>query len=308
MALINKPRPCGCKGCRTCLVCENNYGINRTKHKLPKENGTYVYCPFCKKTWPGWELSTYRQHPNHDGDPLEYSGVFIDLEFLTVQEEQLLMAGIDSMQWDLSQSGRRKQNFGPKCNFKKKKLQLADFNGFPLFSEFVQDKFKSIPILKGFQTVEQCSLEYAAETGASIDPHIDDCWIWGERIVTVNLLADSVLTMTYNDKYNRYNLSCVEEYPAVLNEEGHNNSLGQCYHVKKMNDEQFPVVRIPMPRRSLLVLYGSARYDWEHQVLREDITDRRVCLAYREFTPPYLHGGAHFHEGEPILEKALVFC
>ena len=33
--------------------------------------------------------------------------------------------------------------------------------------------------------MEQCSIEYRPETGARIDPHIDDCWVWGERIVQV---------------------------------------------------------------------------------------------------------------------------
>lgn len=88
------------------------------------------------------------------------------------------------------------QNFGPKTNFKKMKLKPGNFRGFPEFSKNVQQKFQSIPLLKEFQAIEQCSLEYDPEKGASIDPHIDDCWIWGERVVTVNCLGDSVLTLT----------------------------------------------------------------------------------------------------------------
>lgn len=75
------------------------------------------------------------------------------------------------------------------------KLALGTFRGFPAYSKFVQDKFKDVPLLKTFQTIEQCSLEYDPVKGASIDPHIDDCWIWGERVVTVNCLSDSVLTL-----------------------------------------------------------------------------------------------------------------
>lgn len=73
------------------------------------------------------------------------------------------------------------QNFGPKCNFKKKRLQVGDFSGFPASTKFVQEKFSAVDTLKGYQTIEQCSLEYTPESGSSIDPHIDDCWIWGER-------------------------------------------------------------------------------------------------------------------------------
>lgn len=158
------------------------------------------------------------------------------------------MKGIDSVDWDLSQSGRRKQNYGPKCNFKKQKIQLGNFSGFPKFSKFIQDKFKYVDILNNYQTIEQCSLEYNPERGASIDPHIDDCWIWGERIVTVNMLAESVLTMTkYNGNITKYNLHCVENYPAVLNECGKFNDSNKPYKVS-ISGSDFPVVRIPMPR------------------------------------------------------------
>lgn len=302
MDFLNKPRPCGCKGCRTCLQCEQTYGLTTKPVILPKHNGTYVYCPFCNKAWPGWCLSDYKHHPNHPGSPLEYPGVYVELDFLNDDEEARLMRGIDGTPWSLSQSGRRKQNFGPKCNFKKRKVQLGDFVGFPGFSGFVQDKFKTRGILKDFQTIEQCSLEYDPEKGASIDPHVDDCWIWGERVVTVNLLADSVLTMTYNDQWDRYNLDCVKDYPAVCE-----NNTGEPFKITLGKSEDYPVVRIPMPRKSLLVLYGAARYNWEHQVLREDIVERRVCLAYREFTPPYLEGGENYEKSKKIFEKARNF-
>lgn len=67
--------------------------------------------------------------------------------------------------------------------------------GFPLFTKFAQDRLQTVPLLNGFQTIEQCSLEYDPSKGASIDPHIDDCWIWGERVVTLNCLGDSILTL-----------------------------------------------------------------------------------------------------------------
>lgn len=54
-------------------------------------------------------------------------------------------------------------------------------------------------------------------------------------------------------------------------------------------------------------MYGAARYDWEHQILRDDIVERRVCLAYREFTPPYLPNGSHYYLSDQILNNALRF-
>ncbi|KAK7794444.1 hypothetical protein R5R35_003812 [Gryllus longicercus] len=322
---MEKPRPCGCKGIRTCLICEHDFGITKQNFILEKDAKTYVLCPLCNKAWPGWDLDLYKQHPNHEGTPINFPGVYIELDFLTIEEEKKLMEGIDEMEWDLSQSGRRKQNFGPKCNFKKQRLKLGEFKGFPLFSKFVQEKFTQVPILKQFHTIEQCSLEYDPSRGASIDPHIDDCWIWGERVVTVNLLSSSTLTMTrYLGNMDKYNLKCVPEYPRILNDDGrviYQPFLKSCsdreivtFNADRKLEGDYseyegvcsPIVRIPMPRRSLLVIYGAARYDWEHRVLREDIKERRVCLAYREFTPPYLDG-EHVDIGHEILKYAKKF-
>lgn len=54
-------------------------------------------------------------------------------------------------------------------------------------------------------------------------------------------------------------------------------------------------------------MYGAPRYQFEHSVLRKDISTRRVCVAYREFTPMYLPGGCHYADGQPVLEKAKLF-
>ncbi|XP_035908515.1 alpha-ketoglutarate-dependent dioxygenase alkB homolog 4 [Anopheles stephensi] len=305
---MDHPRPCGCKGRRTCLSCEAEFGIERSDfYTIFQNSDSYVFCPLCNKIYPGWDwrkvLAEHADTPQHGGVQGEtYPGVYIDLDFLSTDEEVELLHGLDELPWDVSQSGRRKQNFGPKTNFKKTRLRVAQFAGFPRVSEFVQRRFERVPLLATFQTIEQCSLEYAPERGASIDPHIDDCWIWGERIVTVNMLSDSVLTMSpYRcvDGKSKYNLHFLDQYRKDL--------LGELMDEKAMLRFEHCIVRIPMPRRSLLVLYGSPRYQWEHSVLREDITDRRVCLAYREFTPMYLQGGSEFSQSEGIFERAKQF-
>lgn len=298
-------RSCGCKGCRTCLICEKDFGLNNKNNIKKSSVNSYVYCPLCNKAWTGWNISVINNHPHHGGNSMDFLGVYIDFNFLNEDEERYLMKNIDEIPWDASQSGRRKQNYGPKCNFKRRKLKVGDFKGFPLYAKSLHEKLSSVPILKDFITIEQCSLEYNPQRGASIDPHIDDCWIWGERIITVNLLSDSILTMTYNEKIGRYNLDCVKTYPAILNESGLFNKCKIPYNFK--NNKSDCIVRIPMPRRSLLVLYNEARYEWEHRILREDIKERRVCLAFREFTPPYLKNGSLFDEGKKILDLAKYF-
>lgn len=252
---MTKPRPCGCKGCRTCLICETHYGAENLKLKLEldKEKG-YVYCPFCNKAWKGWDLNSYKEHPNHTGDSITYPGVFIEPNFLSEEEERMLMINIDEVPWNISQSGRMKQNYGPKANFKKKKLVIGNFDGFPGFSKFIQERFRRIDLLKDYQVIEQCSLEYDPRKGASIDPHIDDCWIWGERIATVNCLSDSVLTLTpFKGDKSKYNLYCAEDYPPIVNDEGKlisvdNKPEKSALAAWKPDPLLDVIIRIPMPR------------------------------------------------------------
>ncbi|KAG5326197.1 ALKB4 dioxygenase, partial [Acromyrmex heyeri] len=275
-------RPCGCKGIRSCLICEAEYEISKPNLKNELQTLTYLISvtsefPAINRNISFFENCKHNylimtKYMNSMNSPDNFTFIYIYLS-----------------------------NFGPKCNFKKRKLQLGSFNGFPKTTQFVQKKFEEISLLHGFETVEQCTLEYNPERGASIDPHVDDCWIWGERIITVNVLGDSVLTMTpYRGPITRYNLDYVSNYDFILKKGIYDDT-----HSLGIDDNI--VVRLPMPARSLMVLYGPARYKWEHAVLRQDVTSRRVCLAYRELTPPYLKNGQHQKETSEILRQASLF-
>lgn len=50
------------------------------------------------------------EHPQHDHrNSLELPGVIVVPNFITDKEALTLIEGIDSLKWDISQSGRRKQ-------------------------------------------------------------------------------------------------------------------------------------------------------------------------------------------------------
>jgi len=308
---MNTNRPCGCKGFNSCYLCEAEYGISPNEPALEKIeaiNQQKIFCPLCRHLY----------EPNHlhiCGQGLPFKGIELYTNYVSAEEEKRLIGDIDQVAWDVSQSGRRKQNYGPKANFKKKVVKLGSFRGFPVATQFVQDRFQSVPSLVDYKTVEQCSIEYRPETGARIDPHIDDCWIWGERIVQLNLLSDSMLTLfPFKGDPFRYNLSDVPRYPQVMNELLGQVKFNPFKAMSWTNAQHYEgqcdlncVIRVPLPRRSLLVLYGQPRYEWEHCVLRRDITSRRIVIAYREFTPTYLPLGSEEKAGRDILEKASNF-
>ena len=129
---------------------------------------------------------------------------------------------------------------------------------------------QSLDILSSFRPVEQCHLEYTPERGSAIDPHFDDFWLWGERLVTVNLLSDTFLYFI-----------CDEE-PDVE-------------------------VYVPLQRRSLIVVYGNARHKWKHAIHRRDITQTRIAVTLRELSEEFSENGNRWEEGQDLLKIALTF-
>ncbi len=160
------------------------------------------------------------------------------------------------------------QDFGPKANFKKKKAKIGKFTGLPSFTKGLVDKLKSVEELKDFVPVEVCHLEYSEKRGSAIDPHIDDSWLWGERLVTLSLCSTSILTL--------------------------------------VNENESAYIQIPIPACSLVVLKGAARHVWKHAIRREDIQGVRIAVTFRELAREFTDGSMR-DTGQEILNIASCF-
>jgi len=209
-------------------------------------------------------------HEDNTPSQLQIEGIHITQAFVTSEEERALVIGIDEGEWKLSQSGRRKQDFGPKANFKKRKVKLGSFNGFPSYTEKLIGKLPTNERLNEFTPVELCNLEYTPERGSSIDPHIDDVWLWGDQLVTLNLLDTTMLTLSKAPTPN----SGLEKVTSS------NHGLNTVQTSNRVLEE----VQIPLVRRSLFVLDGEARYKWMHSIKRDDINDRRLAMTFRNLS------------------------
>ncbi|KAH7640469.1 hypothetical protein HUG17_7936 [Dermatophagoides farinae] len=276
MANDIKSKSCACKGIRTCSKCEQYQPPKSSDRNLHIEK-TYVHCWRCGNR--AYDSEFFDKHfEDHEKTNkfdnnvpmVEIDGIFLQTDVITDDEEVQLIRQIDSFKWIDSQSGRRKQDFGPKINFKKQKINFTPFEGMPKldvellntirserltshddwhrFSSLPFDQYSDYTILNRFHAIEICHLEYCPERGSSIDPHFDDNWIWGERLVTLNLASTTAITLTFPE------LSSSPEY----------------------------CIRIVCPRKSLLVLYGDARYKFHHSIQRTDINHRRLAITFRE--------------------------
>lgn len=210
----------------------------------------YIFCPKCGDR--AWINELHGLH--NEGakiDSVSIGGVHVIKDFISEDEEERLVKLIDTKKpWVTSQEGRRKQDYGPKVSFLKRKVSVGDFGGFPQFAVnlFERMSIEHQDLMADFVPVEFCILEYTQERGSYIRPHYDDMWIWGDRLVTVNLLSATALRLTREFK--------IPPYEIV----------------------------IKMPARSLVVIKGEARYDWHHSINRYDIKSRRIAMTWREFS------------------------
>eukprot|EP00744_Colponema_vietnamica_P022699 GILI01032667.1.p1 GENE.GILI01032667.1~~GILI01032667.1.p1 ORF type:complete len:271 (-),score=-12.65 GILI01032667.1:30-842(-) len=260
---------CACKGIRKCASC----GTPDASSVIPSSALRCLYCHRCQrvvdeKKFRFEESCAHSEDSIISTDP-PFHGLLFFPDFVTEEEEFELLHNIDLSPWKDSQSGRRKQDFGPQVNFKHRKIKMSTFTGLPAYSRFVVERFASSPGLEDFDVIEQGNLEYHSDRGAAVDPHFDDSWLWGRRIVGLSLCSDSF--MTFLDLNGRY------------------------------------AIRVPIPRRSLYVMDGSSRNNWLHAICREDVNGRRVCMTFRELAAEFLPGGAQESVGEALRTTAHSF-
>ncbi|CAM5165229.1 unnamed protein product [Eretmochelys imbricata] len=308
---------CGCKGIRSCLLCEGP----ALAAPPPQEKGNFTYCPAAG-------LAVGNECSEFAGWAFPFPGIFLLEEFINQDEESEMVQLMDQDDWKLSQSGRRKQDYGPKVNFKKKKLKAGGFIGLPSFSQEIVQRMKAHSMLEDFFPVEQCNLDYLPERGSAIDPHFDDWWLWGERLVSLNVLSKTVLSMSCDSE------ECLQLFATHSQGSGASNHSAspQASQNHKSNnlsptlacenldswdiDHSSPARLIPykevtvdilLPRRSLIVLYGDARYKWKHAIYRKHIEHRRICVTFRELSAEFTLGGKQEKLGKELLEIALTF-
>lgn len=316
------PPGCGCKGIRSCLLCEPlKESSGGQLSSAEQRKATFVYCPTSG-------LAVGEDSSDFSGWAFPFSGVVLINDFVNEDEERVMTSMMDLDTWKVSQSGRRKQDYGPNVNFKKQKLKVGHFSGLPTFSKDIVRRMEAHSVLQGFQPVEQCNLDYDPQRGSSIDPHFDDWWLWGERLVTLNLLSETVLTMSCDsaDKLVLFRAPSKAETTNHTSINGtshkkpnmvHREACSTTVPASIQNNGQDPLTRcvpfsevqvsICLPHRSLVILSGDARRKWKHAIYRKHIEHRRICCTFRELSAEFSAGGKEEELGKKLLDIALSF-
>ncbi|EYC39983.1 hypothetical protein Y032_0634g912 [Ancylostoma ceylanicum] len=214
-AVESPPQSCACKGVRFCALCETSERVQRlrieedryAKYKVfvfDHTTGKAFHCPSLNSTSSIEEIQSATNScssSTQNDDVIDINGLMVVHDFLSESEEADIIEMIDGVEWVLSQSGRRKQDYGPKVNFKHKKVKTDTFVGMPEYADMLLEKMRSVSQEKlgNYVPFEMCNLEYDESKKSAIEMHFDDTWIWGNRLISINLLSGSVMTLA-NEK------------------------------------------------------------------------------------------------------------
>ncbi len=279
-------KTCACTGVRWCASCRDPRVRERYRMNDP------VSVPSFLSSRPAHSLSRSDSlHGIHHFDletqvapscP-EFRGVHVIREFLSRQEAEQLLREIDEVPFRPAQSGKLKQHYGPKVNFNKQKINSAQFRGLPNYARQLESRTRRLveqvpadrtpdPValrlaVEAFETTDVFVLRYLEQAESNLDFHRDDTFAYGEVILDVSLESDSVLTFLERPK-------------------------------SESESHRLRCVRVPLPARSVLVLYGQARSDWDHAILAYDVAGRRTSVTLRTLSENLRHSDS----GRRILE------
>ncbi len=254
---------CACSGVRWCAACR---APDRRAHWGLREPVAEPDFLRDRAVAPGRRADGSRIHlfdvasqrvPGLEG----FSGLMVWPDFVSEVEAEALLADIDARPFQPAQSGKAKQHFGPRMNFRKRRMNASRFDGLPRYARALEARVRQrldpaaapaglVEALNEFETTDAFVLRYEAAQASNLDPHVDDTWAYGELILALSLERDGWLTFLDADPQNGV-------------------------------ERPFECVRAHLPARSMALLYGRARYDWFHGIRALDVVGRRTSITLR---------------------------
>lgn len=236
-------------------------------------SSTHSYCFECRTLiqFPGL-LRRCADHTGYSPSAVKLNGFFVESDIINEEQELNLINFLDSPVpfegWKDSQSGRRKQDYGPRGNFKKKKVKPAHMPHMPMAFQAMNRKIEEAVkkyTHSEYRIADVNVLEYTAANFSNFDPHVDDTWLWGDRIAGLNLLEDCAMTFVNKDNV---------------------------------------VVEAFFPRRCFFLMSGECRYSWMHAIRPENVHNRRISVTFRELSPEIMEDSS---VADPILRAACDY-
>lgn len=212
---------------------------------------------------PWWTNQTPQQRLHTIESPIAPSsepitGLHLYREFITEEEERQILSELDGsaqpvsfLPWQVSRFNGRHRNkrWGVHCNLRDRRVGPAENAMPPFFCNILLPKLKRIAAMKSCTPNEANAIDYHRSKGDYLEDHVDDRQLSKEPIANLSLGGDCYMTFI-NQK-------------------------------KKLGSNE--PLRVLLPRRTLQILTGNARYDYSHGIRNQDLLDdRRVSVTMRE--------------------------
>ncbi len=296
---------CGCSGTRWCAGClapdlRRAHGMDPPTElpaflrERPEERRS------CLDPDPRVRIASFDPTSQSCPGCPDFDGVHVFEELVTPTEADRLLEAIEEQSFRSAQSGKQKQHFGARVNFNKRKVRAEGFEGLPAWAGWLeaQTRARLAPLAReavvsnaegvgvdgtrrrsrqpfppspalmramtAYRTTDVFVLRYREQDRSNLDFHIDDTFAYGEAILALSLESDSVMTF-------------LRERPGLRARPRPRERSGEA--------PGWDCVRVALPARSLSILYGPARFEWQHAILAYDIRGRRTSVTLRTMSP-----------------------
>ncbi|KFK44933.1 hypothetical protein AALP_AA1G321700 [Arabis alpina] len=205
---------------------------------------------------------------------LNIPGLFLVHDFVSVEEEQELLAAVDTRPW-IGLAKRRVQHYGYEFCYGTRNVDTKKKLGeLPLFVSTILERISLFPNLDNDPaslSLDQLTVnEYPS--GVGLSPHIDTHSAFEDCIFSLSLAGPCIM------EFRRYSVST---WKVDSNTDAEKSSNSSC--IKKA---------LYLPPRSMLLLSGEARYAWNHYIPHHKIdkvkekvirrSPRRVSFTLRK--------------------------
>ncbi|KAK9667681.1 hypothetical protein RND81_13G004500 [Saponaria officinalis] len=198
-------------------------------------------------------------------EELNISGLYLFHDFITPNEEQELLAAVDSRPW-INLAKRRVQHYGYEFCYQTRNVDTQRYlGGLPSFVSLVLERIRSSS-LKDATAVNLDQLtvnEYPP--GVGLSPHIDTHSAFEDQIFSLSLAGPCIM------EFRRYQDGCWKSDPE-----------SKIMHGENVEDSaNFIKKAVYLPPRSMLLLSGEARYAWHHYIPHHKVDSVKDNLIRR---------------------------
>ena len=235
---------------------EKGWGDLKKSHPEHSTESANLVTPWWTNPAPQQLLETIENPFTPFSEPI--SGLHLYREFISEEEERQIISELDGtgnpdafLPWQFSRfNGRhRGKRWGVHCNLRDRRVGPAENPMPPFFFDIILPKLKRVAAMTNCTPNEANAIDYHRIKGDYLEDHVDDRQLSKEPIANLSIGGDCYMTFI-NQK-------------------------------KKLGSNE--PSRVLLPRRTLQVLTGNARYDYSHGIRNQDLLDdRRVSVTMRE--------------------------